>query len=301
MEIRDIEGKNMLLTVYSVLDKPANNYTNLRTGLVIPKGLLKDQILLIIGAETKAASPIFGDTTDKEKKFDLMMHSIFHVASAATAYYSVPATADPGLKAKVNFTLPKLLSMNYADVQADTQAILDVITPIIDDLEPFGADQTNLDDAIDKRKDFIDVQTKPRTNIDERKVQNANIHPFVTEGKRICEEIIDPIIGTLFNDHHDLFSLYHNARQIINLPHGSTVVQGYVFKSDGVTPLYGATIKFAEQNLVATTLLDGSYRVTKFPIGTSTPTVIYNGTEKTFPPFEVKLGKTVKQNFLLDS
>ncbi len=301
MEQTDYEGKNMLLIVYSVLDNPLNNFLTLRQGLDVPKSLLKDQILLIIKTESLAASPLFGDTIDKEHKFDLMMHSIFHVASAATAYYSMPATADPGLRAKVNFTLPALLRMTYAKTQADTQAILDVITPIIDNLEPFGAKQLNLDEAIAKRKDFLEVQAKPRTNIDERKVQNANIHPYIKEGKRICEELIDPIIGTLFNDHHDLYSLYFNARQIINLPHGTTVVKGFVFKSDGVTPIYNALIKFAEQNLTATTLLDGSYRLIKFPIGISTPTVIYGGSQQTFPPFEVKLGKIVKQNFLLNS
>ncbi|MEI6852181.1 MAG: hypothetical protein WCL06_05030 [Bacteroidota bacterium] len=295
----DKEGKLMLLNVYSVLKKPANNYATLRPGLTEPMGLLNDQIIAIILAETKAASPIFGDTVDKENKFDQMMYSIFHITSAASAYYSMPATADPGLKAKVNFTISKLLNIPYADAEANTKAIIDVITPIIDDLEPFGAKQIHLDDAIAKRKEFLDVQTKPRINIDERKVQNANIHPNVLEGKRICEEMIDPIIRTLFTDHHDLYALYFNARQIINLPHGTTVVEGYVFKSDGVTPVYDAIIKFPQQNLQTNTLIDGSFRLIKFPHGLTTPEIIYGGTQITTEPFEVKQGQTVKRIFKL--
>jgi len=299
MQREDKEGKLMLLTVYSVLDNPDNHYSTLREGLLVPKGLLKDKILAILQTETKANSPLFGDTIDKENKYKSMCYSIFHITSAATGYYSAPATADPELKAKVNFTLPRLLNLPYNEAQAFMQGIINVVTPIIDDLEPYGAKQLNLDDATQKLADFIAIQTKPQTNIAGRKTLNANIHPLVKEGISLLKDMIDPIINTLFNDHHDLFSLYYNARQIINLPHGTTVVEGFVYKSDGVSPVYNAIIKFPEQNLVANTLIDGSFRVIKFPIGVTTPEVTYGTAHITSDPFEVKQGQTVKRTFKL--
>jgi hypothetical protein len=301
MQREDKEGKLMLLTVYSVLDNPDNHFGTLRSGILAPKGLLGNQLQLIIQTEIQAISPIKADTVEKEHKFDQMCYSIFHIASATSAYYSASATANPELKEKVNFTLPQLLRVQYNEAQAFMQGIINVVTPVIDSLEPYGAKQLNLDDATDKLDAFVAIQTKPQTNIAERKVQNANIHPYVMEGKRILVEIIDPIVNTLFNDHHDLYSLYYNARQIINLPHGTTVVEGYVYKSDGVTPLYNATVKFADQNITVNTLLDGSFRVTHFPIGMAAPTASYGTAQQAAEPFLVKLGQTSKCIFKLDA
>jgi hypothetical protein len=300
MKKPDKEGKLMLLTVYSVLDDPANDFETIRAGITLPKGLLKDQILWILNAEIKTVSPTEGDTVDKEHKFDKTCHSVFKIASAASAYYGVPATANPGLKAKVNFTLRKLTGVPYNEAQAFMQGIIDVVSPITASLEDYGVVAADVTAANHDLKAFVDVQSKPQMNIAHRKVQNENIHPFVKEGKRILTDMIDPIVNTLFDEKPDLYKLYYNAREILCLPHGTTVVEGTVYKTDGVTPIYNATVKFIEQNITVNTKLDGSYRVVKFPAGTTTPEVKFGGVVKGFEPFEVKLGQTVKRNFKID-
>ena len=299
MEREDKEGKLMLLTVYSILDNPDNHFITLRPGLVLPKGLLHDKVLEILQTETKANSPLFGDTTDKKNKYNAMCYAMFHITSAATAYFNAPLTASPELNAKVNFTLPRLLNLPYNEAQAFMQGIINVVTPIIGNLESYGAKQSHLDHANQKFADFIAVQTKPQTNIAYRKALNANIHPLVQQGIKLLKDQIDPIINTLFTEHHTLYSLYYNARQIINLPHGTTVVEGYVYKSDGVSPVYNAIIKFPEQDITAKTLIDGSFRLIKFPHGITTPEVTYGNSHITSGPFEVKLGHTLKCTFKL--
>ena len=57
MKRPDKEGKQMILNVYSVLDYPDNHFETLRPGIVIPKGLLKDKILLLTGSEIITLSP----------------------------------------------------------------------------------------------------------------------------------------------------------------------------------------------------------------------------------------------------
>lgn len=300
MNRSDKEGKQMLLTVFSVYSNPSNNFATIRPGFVIPMGLVKDEINKINQAETFAGEPITGDTLDKEKKFELMMNAVFHVASAASAYFSAPASNELASKVRVSFSLSHMLNLPYNEAETFTQGIIDTVTPVIDDLSPYGVTQPDLDEAILRRKNFIDIQKKPQINIDERKTQNANIHPFVKAGKSILTEMCDPIANTLFTSHHDLYQLWFNARQIIDFPHGTTVVQGFVFKADGQTPIFNAKVFFPEQNITTYTLIDGSYRVIKFPIGVTSPVASYDGKEQKAQPFLVKQGQTSVQNFKLE-
>lgn len=289
----------MLLTVYSVFTDADNNYATLRPALVVPMGLLLVQINKIIAAEISTGTPISGNTTDKAKKFDLLGHSLFHITSAASAYYSAPTTADAIKKATVDFSLAEILHKPYNETEAFSQGIITAVTPIIASLADFGAVPDDLTDAIDKRTKFLAAQTAPQTAEDAREVQNANIHPFVVEGKRILKEMCDPIINTLFTNNHDQYQLWYTAREIVHLPHGTTVVEGFVFAADGTTPIFNATIKFPLQNITVKSFLDGSYRAIKFPHGIATPTATDGTNSQTASPFEVKLGHTVKQNFKL--
>jgi hypothetical protein len=301
MNKEDYECKQMMLDVYSVLDDADNHFDTLRTGIVAPKLLLKNQLILITTTEKIAVSPITGDAVDKKNKFEKLCESVFKICSGASAYYSAAGTANPELKAKVRFTIARLKKIPYSKTEARMQGIIDVVTPIVGSLGDYGVVAADLTDANQKLKDFVDVMSKPQISIAKRKVQNANVHPYVQEGMRILKEMIDPIVNTMYSDYHDLYVLYYNAREILNFPHGTTVVEGYVFKIDGVTPIYNASVKFMPQNVSVNSKLDGSYRVVKFAIGVTTPEVTFGGVVKGFDPFEVKLGQRVKRNFMIEA
>jgi len=289
----------MLLTIHEIYNNPDYAFATKRPSLVAPMGLVQIQINKIIGAQTAAGMPIHGNTVDKEDKFDLLAHSLFHIASAGSAYYSAPDTADAVKKATVNYTLSQLLHVGYNEMQAFSLGIINVITPIIGDLEDFGAVPDDLADANTKRDKFITAQTAPQEAKDERQVQNESIHPYVMEAKKILDEQCDSIIGTMFGPYHDLFELWHTGRKIVHLPHGTTVVEGYVYLADGITPVYKADINFADQGISVQSFIDGSYRVVKFPIGVTTATAKFDALSQTLPPVDVKLGHTVKLNFNL--
>jgi hypothetical protein len=293
------EAKQMFLTVYGIYINPDNGYATLRPGFLESMNLLHGVIQNITIAETAAGQPIEGDTTDKANKFEIMCRGIFKVASGATAYYSATATANPGLREKVDFSLSFLRNMPYGEAEAITQGILDVVEPVKDNLNPYGVAPEDVETAKTKRQNFLAVQKVPQINIDERKVQNAIIVPLVKEGKRILWEMADPIANTLYDDHFDLYELWYNAREIVDYPHGTTIVEGRVFKSDGVTPLYNAKVEFVAQKITMFTKIDGSYYAPKFPHGVAEPTITYDTVTLKSSPFEVKLGKTVMKNFTL--
>ncbi len=299
MRRTDKEGKNMLLTVYSTYMNADYNFPTLRPALVVPMGLVQTQIQEIIAAENASGSPISGNAVDKQNKFDTLAHQLFTITSAASAYYSAPTTADPVKKAKVNFSLSQILHTTYVEMQAFTQGIIGVVTPIITLLADFGATSTNLSDTNTELTKFLEVQNAPIDARNEREVQNANIHPFVKEGKRILTEMCDPIVNTLFAAHHDEYAVWYIAREIVYLPHGTTVIEGFVYASDGITPVYNATVSFAPQGISVKSFLDGSYRAIKFPHGVTTPSATDGTLSETVPPIEVKQGHTVKQNFKL--
>jgi len=299
MNRTDKEGKQMLLTIYEVYNNPDNGFATKRPGLVAPMGLVQTQINKIIGAQTAAGMPIHGNTVDKENKFDLLAHALFHIASAGSGYYSAPATADAEKKATVNYTLSQVLHVSYNEMEAFSLGIINVITPIIGELADFGAVPDDLTDASTKRTKFIAAQTAPQEAKDERQVQNANIHPYIVEAKKILDEQCDSIIGTMFGPYYDLYELWHTGRKIVHLPHGTTVVEGFVYLADGITPVYHADINFADQGLSTQSFIDGSYRVVKFPHGVTTATARLDALSQTLPPVEVKLGHTVKLNFKL--
>ena len=299
MKRNDKEIKQMILEVLGISDDPDNHFETLRSGFTAPMLLVKDEMTAIILLETSTGINLKGDTKDKENKFDLLGQSLFHIASGASAYAGAPAVNDLRLKAKVNYTLPKILATPYADMEAFSQGIIDAVTPVMTHLVPYGVLPANLTDTSDKRDAFIAIQKQPQINIDNRKTLNAEIHPHILKAEQILIDSCDPIANTLFSDHHNLYELWFNTRKIKHFPHGTTVVEGYVYKSDGVTPIYNATIDFPEQRIATKTFIDGSYRVIKFPHGVTTPTANFESSSQRSAPFEVKQGKTVKHNFIL--
>ena len=299
MKRTDKEIKQSILVALGVYDDTDNHFESLRSGFTAPMLLVKSEMTTIISLETSTGINLKGDTKDKENKFYLLGQSLFHIASGARGYAAAPAVNDLQLKTKVDYTLPKILKIPYADMEAFSQGIIDAVTPVITHLAPYGVLPANLTDTSDKRDAFIAIQKQPQINIDKRKSLNAEIHPHILKAEQILTDSCDPIADTLFADHHDLYELWYNARKINHFPHGTTVVEGYVFRADGVTPIYNATIDFPEQRITTKTYLDGSYRVIKFPHGITTPTASFEGSSQRSEPFEVKQGHTVKHNFIL--
>ncbi len=300
MKRTDKEAKQMMLAMHSIYNNPDNHFASLRSGFHEPINLFEAELHKIIDAETKTSLPLRGIKKEKEKKYELLGLALFHIASGASAYASSPLVLNYNLKAKVDYPISTILYLPYNKMDAFSQGIIDTISPIISLLQPYGVVAADLTDAINKREAFLAVAKNPQIAKGERKIQNANIHPFIVEAKRILTEMCDPIAGTLLKDHPDLFQLWFNTRKIDSFPSGTTIVHGFVYKSNGITPVYNATITFSEQGLTTKTYLDGSYRIPKFPHGITTAIASYESVSQKSKPFEVKLGKTVKQNFLLD-
>jgi len=195
--------------------------------------------------------------------------------------------------------LGKIINLPYNEMESFSLGLITVITPIISALADYGALPADLTAASAARTAYLAVQTKPQVDKAERKVQNSNIHPFIVEAKKILTEQCDPIASTLLRDHPDTYKLWFDARDVKDLPHGTTVVEGYAYKSDGVTGLYNVNIIFREQNIQTKTFLDGYYRVTHFPHGVANPVATIGEVSQRSDPFEVKMGHTVHHDFIL--
>jgi hypothetical protein len=114
------------------------------------------------------------------------------------------------------------------------------------------------------------------------------------------ETYVDPIVNSMMEDYPSLFELYWNGRKIHHFPNGTTVAEGYVYAPDGITGLYNASVNFPLQGITVKTYLDGSYSIPKFKHGIATPTAtmaLYR--PNTAAPYEIKLGKTVDHNFIM--
>jgi len=256
--------------------------------------------MMIINLESITGRPLTGDTRDKEAKFNLLAHSLFHIASGASAYASAPATLNLKLKGQVDYTLSKILNEDYSKMEAFSSGIIDLVTPIVSSLGPYGVVAADLTDANAKHDAYVAVEKKPQTNIDARKAQNAEIHPHLLTAEQILKEQCDPIANTLFKSNFELFEIWFNGRKIKHFPHGTTIVEGFVYKADGVTGIYNALVYFKDQNIQTKTYLDGSYRVVHFPHGVAIPVATFESASQKSDPFEVKQGQTVKHNFILD-
>ena len=289
----------MLLTVKSVYDDNADFATQ-RPGFIPVMNDLTAILLEIIQLQTDQSVETSGVTTDKGNKFTDLGKKLFKIASAASAYASKPSVNDPILKAKVNFTIVQILEVPYSKIEAFANNIIATITPtaVISNLGPYGVTTTNLTNASNALAAFLLVQNAPQTDITARTVDTADIHPKVKEGKDLLDLQGDNIANTLMDDNHPLFELWHAARKIIHLPHGTTVAEGFVFAPDGITGIYNAEIKFG--TVIIKTLLDGSYNYPHYPHGVATPTANAAGMNpNTAAPYEIKQGKTVKHNFTM--
>lgn len=261
---------------------------------------IEAQIGKVIAARIAAGIVISGDTVNKEKAFTLFIDDLFLCGSAASAFASKPGFELPILKPKVSFTLAQMMNVHYNEVETFGTNVLAAVGTVIGSLSGYGvlpADitRTNLEFSA-----FLDIQNVPQTDIDARVTQNANLHPYIKEMKRLYDEAMDPIMDTLIILLPDAYKAYKNARQISHLPSGTTVAEGYVYGPDGVTPFFHASINFPLQGLTVLSKLDGSYRIPLFPHGVATPTATMTGfNPNTAAPYEVKQGHIVHHNFIM--
>jgi hypothetical protein len=301
MRREDKEAKQMLLAVNSV-NTLNPDIATLRPASVGVMDAVNVQLNKIIAATVAAGIIITGEAINKEKAFELFIGDVFLLSSAASGFASKPGFEQPILKAKVNATLAQLLNTPYNLIETVTTNIINAVTPVIASLSDYGAlppdlARTNLEFAA-----FLLIQNDPQSAIITRSTQNSDIHPFVKEGKRLLDEAMDPIIDTLITLRNDIYKSYYTAREIKHFPAGTTIAEGYVFKPDGITGIYHATVDFPLQGISILTMLDGSYRYPLFPHGIATPTATATGfLPNTASPYEVKQGKTVKHNFIMST
>ena len=295
----DLEGKQMLLTMKTLFDKTPD-FALLRPAFVPVMNSLTEILKQIIGAQTAQGIETSGDATNKDLKFTDLAKKLFKITSAASAYASTPAVKDAVLKAKVKYTVAQLLDVNYGEIEAVANNIIAAVTPVQDLLADFGVDATDVTAASDALSAFIKVQSAPATDRADKKVQTANIHPFVVAGKALLTEQGDEIANTLLDAKNDLYKTWYSGRNIVHLPHGTTIAEGFVYSADGVTPIYDAKVDFAPQNISVQTFLDGSFSYPHFPHGVTTPTAtVPKFVVNTLAPAEIKQGKSVKFNFTM--
>ena len=287
----------MLLNVKSVYDNnPAFATARPAFGSVMSD--LTTILGEIISLQTSQSTVSTGDTVDKENKHYDLSKKLFKIAAATSAYASKPVVNDPVLKAKVNFTLDQISSVPYNKTEAFANNILDAITTgIIANLGDYGvvtADKTAATNALTA---YLLIQNAPQAIITERKVDTADIHPKVKEGKDLLTLQGDGIANTLFDDNHTLYELWYAARKIIHFPHGTTLAEGFVYKPDGRTGIYNADVRIGD--ITVKTMLDGSYH-TRVPHGVVTPTASAVGyTSQTANPYEIKQGHTGRHDFIM--
>lgn len=295
----DLEGKQMLLTMKTLFDKTPQ-LAVLRPAFKPVMNDLTKVLKQIISAQTAQSIETSGDAANKELKFTDLGKKLFKISSAASGYASMPAVKDLVLKAKVNYTIAQILDINYGETEAFADNIIIAVTPIQGLLLDFGVDATDVTAASDALVEFIKVQSVPQTDKADKKVQTANIHPFVVSGKALLTEQGDQIANTLLDVDNDLYKLWYSGRNIVHLPHGTTVAEGFVYLPDGVTPIYDAKVDFAPQNISVQTFLDGSFNHPHFPHGVTTATATMpKFVVNTLAPAEIKQGKSVKFNFTM--
>lgn len=207
---------------------------------------------------------------------------------------------DNTLMKECSRSLSELRKIKYADVCQQSQALHDIISPLVSSLSAYSisaADMTAWQTLIN---DMSAVLSTPRAAIVKHHEANVLISKLIHEAMDICYDTLDPVsIGFKENGNEAFYIQYKSVRKLV--PYGLTTTKYKTLctQEDG-TPIPNATVTLSNTVLTAKTDINGKAHIDVVPFGMHSVTVNAPGFKpKSSPDLLFVKGKTTTYNFIM--
>ncbi|MGD8781005.1 MAG: hypothetical protein PVH88_18825 [Ignavibacteria bacterium] len=155
-----------------------------------------------------------GIATDKKKERDELEKMLFKVSSITSLYGR--------LNNKQNLVEAYDLSSNdiysFRDIQLlqVSQALINDVSPELDNMADYGMTQEILDSLINEREDFDKVVNTSDKKRAERKTATKSLKTLFREAREILENELDKVVDIFRDSEATFFDGYYNSRNIID-------------------------------------------------------------------------------------
>ena len=290
------------LNMFRTVSKHAANAQAITDTIVAFKNgitALNVKITAIQTTSGEADLAITGVTANKNQLQEALVQSTFSVISPVKAYAVLLDPPDTTLEAQMDLSVSELREKNDDQIGQDAQTLLNIVNPLVPELVDVGITPAIITSWQVDINNYLGALANPRIAITHRASLTAELVTLFGEANEILKKILDPISISFKAANPHYYSDYKKAREIIDRGKGTTRVKGICTGPDG-EPIFNVTVKINEQDLQATTDVDGLYILKPEAPATITLTASGDGLiSQTTPPFEVKKGDSIIKNFVL--
>jgi hypothetical protein len=241
---------------------------------------------------------ITGPAVTKARLREQLSQLTFSIISRVKAY--AISINDDTLRNQCSLSLSALRKIVYTEVCQQTQALHDIIAPLVNQLQNYSISNADMQAWQTSITDLKTVLSIPRNTIVEHHKANVLISKLIHEAMSICYDILDPIsIGFIQNGNEDFYIEYKKIRKLV--PYGLTTTKYKTLctQEDG-TPIPNAVVTISGTVLSSKTDINGKAHIDVVPIGMHIITVNAPGLDpKSSPELLFVKGKTTSYNFIL--
>ncbi len=295
MNSDDLNNTNMIDTTCSFADDHAADTAAIPAyaGVVT---IVKNKLVLINNLNIIGGGTSTGVTLDTNAIRKTMQDDTVKLCNGLLAFAG--ATNNNTIAAAANYTFDKLKKLPKEDVDDVCEGIQQLANTNALAIKPFGILPADIADTLTAITLYRAAIQDPRQKIIEQKNANAQIHPIIRD---IIDNYfvmqLDKMTNTLKGTNDVYVNGYYDARQKLDIGHGTTRIKGTVTVKDSnpLVPIYNAQLKIQSDTdtYIIKSDIDGNI------LNKVKPAVYIGQADATdfdsllIPAFEVKLGKTV--------
>lgn len=209
-------------------------------------------------------------------------------------------TNNPVLKAKINYSVSKLMQTPDATFADTLQGIYDLLFPHASALVPYGVTAQSFITMQDSIDEFNANNSEPREAIVSKKQKNELLKRQMYDANLFCKNTLDKLAKAYISLNLEYKNGYDAARKLV--PQGSTTTKyrGVIYNETTGKPLVGAIVAIEGTDLTAKSDINGKVVIDKVPFGIQQLKVGAEGfTSQLSNPIDFKKGKYVTLNFSL--
>ena len=204
------------------------------------------------------------------------------------------------LKAKINYSMTKLMRISDANFADTVQNIYDLLFPHAAALVDYGVTATSFEAMQTAIDDFIANNTEPREAIVSKKQMTELLDRQMRDANDYCKNVLDKTATAYIVLNLTYFDGYKAARKLVPQGHTTTKYRGVIYNEATGKPLVGAVVGVEGTDLIATSDINGKVVLDKVPFGIQKLKVgAEDFTSQLSDPIEFKKGQYVTKNFSL--
>jgi len=293
--------ENLLTAYKAMLDYLALNNTIWTGDTVFAASVsaLELKVFDINAERDKQMVAIKGHATDKKIKKRELATSLMFIIGRMQSYGA--ASGDDGLLDNLQYSFGKLYKMRDTLLGGVVGDILLRANGLITELATYGINAGILTDLEALYTAYVDLLSKPRVAISERKIATDRLKDLFTDGNKILSLRLDKDIQVFGESNPDFYDGYWNVREIVDNTGRKIQIRGTVKDLLTSGPIKGVTLKLLGFGNTIKTSKTGVFSLKGLEPMSYELEILKTGYKpKVLDNIKVEAGKLTKINILLE-